>query len=222
MLNRQGADQWVPATIVAVPVIAACAWLALRGEPGWWVPVAIVTIAWLAFLAFFRDPPRHAPASADGCLLAPADGLVSAVSEHTHHDAIGGPALVIRIFLSVLDVHVNRVPWSGRVVSCVHRPGRHLDVRVEESARVNESLLVTIDAPEGFRYAVRLVAGAVARRIACTARTGDTLRRGDRMGMIKFGSTTELVVPSAPGRSSLVSVGDRVRGGVTPLVRWKA
>ena len=222
MLNRQGADQWVPATVVAVPVIALCAWLAFGGEPGWWMPCAFTAVAWLAFLAFFRDPPRRAPASADRCMLAPADGLVSAVIEQPHHDAIGGPALVIRIFLSVLDVHVNRVPWDGRVVGRAHHPGRYLDVRIAESAKVNENLVITVETTQGDRYAIRLVSGAVARRIACTAMTGDTLRRGERMGMIKFGSTTELIVPSAPDRASLVRVGDRVTGGVTPLVRRNA
>ncbi len=222
MLNRQGADQWVPATMVAVPVIACCGWLATHGEPGWWIPCVVVCVAWLGFLAFFRDPPRSPPASADGCMLSPADGLVSAVLEQAHHDAVGGPALVIRIYLSVLDVHVNRVPWDGRVTARVHRPGLYMDVRVAESAKVNESLLVTVETTSGARYAVRLVSGAVARRIACTARVGDGLRRGDRMGMIKFGSTTELIVPSGPDRPSLVRVGDRVTGGVTPLVRWNA
>lgn len=222
MLNRQGADQWVPATLVAAPVISCCAWLATHGEPGWWLPVGVLGLAWLGFLAFFRDPARHPPESSAGCLLAPADGLVSAVVEQAHHDAVGGPALVIRIYLSVLDVHVNRVPWDGRVISRQHRPGQYLDVRLPESAKVNESLLVTVQTTDGGRYAVRLVSGAVARRIACTACVDQTLRRGDRMGMIKFGSTTELIVPSGSGRESLVRVGDRVTGGVTPLVRWTA
>ena len=139
-------------------------------------------------------------------MLAPADGLVSAVIEQPHHDAIGGPALVIRIFLSVLDVHVNRIPWEGRVVGRAHHPGRYLDVRIAESAKVNENLVITVETTQGDRYAIRLVSGAVARRIACTAMTGDTLRRGQRMGMIKFGSTTELIVPMRWPRRSVSPV----------------
>ena len=148
----------VPANMKTVIDEALCAWLAAGGEPGWWVPCAFTAVAWLAFLAFFRDPPRRAPASSDGCMLAPADGLVSAVFEQPHHDAIGGPALVIRIFLSVLDVHVNRVPWDGRVVGRAHHPGRYLDVRLAESAKVNENLVVTIETSQGARYAIAAAA----------------------------------------------------------------
>jgi phosphatidylserine decarboxylase len=218
MLNRHGADQWIPATIVAAPILFACAWLASKGETGWWVPFGVVLIAWTGFLAFFRDPARSIPPAADRTMLSPADGTVSAVLHQVHHEAVHGPAMVIRIYLSVLDVHVNRVPWDGRVISRTHRPGRYLDVRVDESAKVNECLLLQIDAPEGFRFGVRLVSGAVARRIACTARPDDTLHRGDRMGMIKFGSTTELILP-AEGFECLVKVGDRVCGGVSALAR---
>jgi phosphatidylserine decarboxylase len=177
----------------------------------------VVTVAWAGFLAFFRDPPRRIP-PADGTMLSPADGLVSAVLRVAQHDAVDGPAIVIRVYLSVLDVHVNRVPWSGEVLSRTHRPGRYLDVRIADSAHVNESLLLSLRAAEGFRYGVRLVSGAVARRIACTARIGDRLERGARMGMIKFGSTTELVVP-AEAFEPLVRVGDRVHGGLSALAR---
>ncbi|MBM4006383.1 MAG: phosphatidylserine decarboxylase family protein [Planctomycetes bacterium] len=218
MLSRNGADQWIPATLVAVPVMLGCAWLALRGEAGWWLPFGVTAVAWLGFLAFFRDPSRTPPPMSDRTMVSPADGLVSAVLRQAQHEAVDGPALVIRVYLSVLDVHVNRVPWSGRVLQRSHRPGRYVDVRVAESAKVNESMLLTLQASEGFRFGVRLVSGAVARRIACTARVGDTLNRGDRMGMIKFGSTTELVVPDAEFEC-LVQVGDRVRGAETALAR---
>jgi len=220
MLNRNGADQWIPATLVAAPVMLGCAWLAARGEAGWWIPFGVTTVAWLGFLAFFRDPSRTPPPASDRTMVSPADGMVSAVLRQSHHEAVDGPALVIRIYLSVLDVHVNRVPWSGTVSVRSHRPGRYVDVRVAESAKVNESLLLNVQAPEGFRFGIRLVAGAVARRIACTARAGDTLRRGERMGMIKFGSTTELIVPDG-AFDCLVQVGDRVRGGESALARHR-
>jgi phosphatidylserine decarboxylase len=218
MLNRHGADQWVPATLVACPVVAACAWLASSGEPGWWLPCGITLIAWAGFCAFFRDPPRRPDPADPGAWLSPADGRVSGIERHAQHAATDGPALVIRIFLSVLDVHVNRVPWDGEVVARVHRPGQYLDARDASGAAVNESLLVGLRTAGGTRWGVRLVAGAIARRIVCTAHVGDRVRRGDRMGLIKFGSTTELIVPDALG-APLVRVGDRVIGGVTPLVR---
>ena len=218
MLNRNGVDQWMPATLVAVPVAGACAWLAARGEQGWWLPFGVTLVAWIGFLAFFRDPHRTIPPASDRTMLSPADGRVSAVLRRAHHEAVDGPALVIRIYLSVLDVHVNRVPWSGQVIARTHTPGRYLDVRIAESAHVNESVLLSLRAEEGFRFGIRLVSGAVARRIACTARTGDSVHRGDRMGMIKFGSTTELVVPE-DAFDCLVRTGDRVTGGVTALAR---
>lgn len=218
MLNRHGADQWLPATLVAVPVMVACAWLAGGGESGWWLPFAITLLAWAGFCAFFRDPPRSPDPGDPRAWLSPADGRVSGVERHASHPATDGPALVIRIFLSVLDVHVNRVPWDGEVVLREHRPGQYLDARAAEGARVNESLLVGLRTTRGVRWGVRLVAGAIARRIVCTARVGDRVHRGARMGLIKFGSTTELIVPDALGMP-LVRVGDRVIGGVTPLVR---
>ena len=201
-------------------MIAACAWLAIGGEPVWWVPAAICATALLGFLAFFRDPARHPPIAADGCLLSPADGRVSAVFTQAHHHATDGPATVVRIFLSVLDVHVNRVPWDGLVVSRTHSPGRYLDVRTPQSAHVNESLLLCLRATNGRRFGVRLVSGAIARRIVCTLRTGDQARRGARMGLIKFGSTTELIVPA--DSEVLVRAGDRVTGAVTALARLRA
>ena len=218
MLNRHGADQWIPATIVCVPVVAACAWLASKGETGWWVPAAVTFVTWAGFCAFFRDPPRRPNPTDTRGWLSPADGKVSAIERHAEHPATDGPALVIRIFLSVLDVHVNRVPWDGEVVARVHRPGQYLDARDASGAKVNESLLVGMRTAAGTRWGVRLVAGAIARRIVCTATIGTRVRRGDRMGLIKFGSTTELIVPDALGEP-LVRVGDRVVGGVTPLVR---
>ncbi|MEY4841516.1 MAG: Psd [Planctomycetota bacterium] len=220
MLNRHGADQWIPATLVVTPVIAACAWLAVGGEPGWWLPAGVCMIALLGFIAFFRDPPRNAPGSADGCMVSPADGRVSAVFSQAHHDAVDGPATVVRIFLSVLDVHVNRVPWDGEVLSRAHRPGRYLDVRTPYSAHVNESVLLSLRAAGGQRYGVRLVSGAIARRIVCTLRPGDRATRGERMGLIKFGSTTELIVPA--DSEVLVREGDRVVGAVTALARLRA
>ena len=218
MLNRHGADQWGAATAVAVPVLVACAWLAMRGEPAWWLPFGVVAVAWLGFCAFFRDPPRHPAPDSDGCWLSPADGVVSAVEHHTDHAAVGGPAVVIRIFLSVLDVHVNRMPWDGQVTSRSHRPGQYLDARDPRGAHLNESLLLCLRSPGGVPFGIRQVSGAIARRIVCTPRPGDQVRRGDRMGLIKFGSTTELIVPQGVG-GVLVRVGHRVHGGVTPLLR---
>lgn len=186
----------------------------------WWIPAAVTTLVLLAFLAFFRDPARTPPARADGCLISPADGHVSAIFSQAHHEATDGPATVVRIFLSVLDVHVNRVPWDGQVLSRAHRPGRYVDVRLPASAQVNESILLALRTMDGRRFGVRQISGAIARRIVCLPRVGDRLRRGERMGIIKFGSTTELILPAHS--EILAKQGDHVVGGITPLARFVA
>jgi phosphatidylserine decarboxylase len=217
MLNRHGADQWIPATLVVTPVTVACAWLAVGGEPGWWLPAGVCMIALLGFIAFFRGPPRNAPGSADGCMVSPADGRVSAVFSQAHHDAVDGPATVVRIFLSVLDVHVNRFPCDGVVQSVVNTPGRYLDARTAESAKVNENTMMVLTTASGERIGVRQISGAIARRIVCPVSFGTKAKRGHRYGMIKFGSTTELILPRPADVQAHVSVGQRVTGGVTIL-----
>lgn len=212
VLTRYGLREWLAITIVAGVAAGACAVL------GWWWVIAPVAILWLAAVSFFRDPIRRVPASLPGqIMLSPADGTVSAVLQLEHHDAIGGPAALIRIFLSVLNVHVNRSPCDGQVVSITHTPGRYLDARTEESARVNESNLVRLITTDGRTVGVRQVSGKIARRIVCAVKTGDRLARGQRFGMIKFGSTTELILPAQFVARVHVSVGEPVRGGLTQL-----
>ena len=187
---------------------------------GWWWMAIPIGILWIAVAGFFRDPLGRRPRNNDpDAMISPADGRVSAVFQAPEHEATNGePALVVRIFLSVLDVHLNRSPCDGTVRSITHRPGRYLDARSEESAKVNESNLIVLERPNGDPVGIRQVSGAIARRIVCPLNTGDELKRGHRFGMIKFGSTTELIVPDRDGNKTLVSVGDRVCGGVDILV----
>ncbi len=219
-LSPLGADQWIPATLVFIPVITACIALVSHGESGWWIPGILSFMVWLGFVLFFRDPKRIPPRAHDGCMMSPADGRISAITHLSHHESVNGPATVIRIFLSVLDVHINRVPWDGHVMSQVHRPGRYLDVRNPLSAQVNESMLLSLRAADGRLFGIRQVSGAIARRIVCLPRVGDRVIRGDRLGMIKFGSTTELILAEADAAHILVRQGDRVVGGITPLARF--
>ncbi len=213
MLSRYGLREWGLATVVAVAASA----LAFRfGLPLW--AFAAIGFVWLAFVAFFRDPLFRRPTSRDHRdMVSPADGRVSAVFTVPWHDALQGPATVVRIFLSVLDVHINRSPCSGRVEAITHRPGRYLDARTEESARVNESNTVVFAVDGGERVAIRQVSGAIARHIVCGVVVGDGVERGERIGLIKFGSTTELILPRPDDVSVRVRVGDRVKGGVTTL-----
>ena len=123
-VTRYGRREWLTATIIAGVLVAIFAWLS------WWWAVAVVLVPWLAVLAFFRDPPRRVPTDLPPqTMVSPADGCVSAVEETSHHDAVDGAALIIRIFLSVLDVHVNRSPCDGVVLATTHtsRVDRRLD-----------------------------------------------------------------------------------------------
>jgi phosphatidylserine decarboxylase len=221
-LTRYGLREWIAMVLVATFIGAL---LAYAGS--WW-GLGALAVATLAMLSFFRDPWFRKPASDDPRdLVSPADGKISAVFTVPEHEATGGPALVVRIFLSVLDVHVNRSPCDATVVALKHRPGLFLDARTEESATRNESNLITLSvavASGEARIGVKQISGAIARHIVCPIAPGDRLGRAERFGMIKFGSTTELIVPFPERSKALVKVGDRVKGGVTILVRadWLA
>lgn len=188
----------------------------------WFWPAAIGTaLLWLAGLAFFRVPNRTVP-SGPGLLVAPADGRVTDVTRLEHDDGIGGPAQRIGIFLSVLDVHVNRSPCDGRVRELAYRRGEFLDARHGQSGERNEANTLVIDPerPLPGPIVVRQIAGRIARRIVCRLTSGQTLRRGELFGLIKFGSRTELIVPADCGYEAAVRVGEHVAGGATVLIRW--
>ena len=173
-------------------------------------------------LYFFRDPRRAPPYEGtergERVLVSPADGRVVDIEEVEEPEFLGGRALRIGIFLSILDVHVNRSPLAGRVKLVKYTPGKFLAAFNERAATDNESNLVGIETflHEPLRLAVKQISGIIARRIVCTCRETEDLARGERFGMIKFGSRTELYLP--PGAAEIsVKVGDRVRGGLTVI-----
>lgn len=174
---------------------------------GWWAAAAVFAVAALGCLGFFRDPERTPPVL-PGAVLAPADGRVMAVTEVM--DAWVGPAVRVSIFLSPLDVHVNRAPIGGLVKNVEYAPGRFMAAYRPEASEENERCTVSVEG-EAAHVAVKQIAGVVARRIVCRARPGDSLRAGERYGLIRFGSRTDLVVPR--GTDIRARVGDRVRGG---------
>jgi len=185
------------------------------------VPVFIFLLIWL--LWFFRDPERPIPAE-PRILVAPADGRVVEIAEVGGGlcPYLGGPATRIAIFLSIFDCHVNRSPAAATVEQVAYRPGRfHLAWKPEASAE-NECAEVGLALAEGGgRILVRQIAGGIARRIVCACREGQGLRRGERIGMIKFGSRTEVLIPSSLGFRPRVQVGTRVRAGVTILGEFR-
>ena len=176
-----------------------------------WIKAALLLGVVAAFMTFFfRDPERAAPTLA-GAILAPADGRVMAVRT-TVDDPFVGPAQAVSIFLSPLDVHVNRSPLAGLVVGVEYRPGAKLAAYRPEASEQNERTTIAIQG-EAARVVVRQIAGVLARRIVCRVRPGDKLASGERFGLIKFGSRTDLIVPASVRLQ--VKPGDRVRGGET-------
>jgi phosphatidylserine decarboxylase len=215
-LTKYGRREWLIATAVAAVLVAACAWW------DWWWAAPVPVVLWLAIAGFFRDPLRRVPRDLPPeVLLSPADGKVSAVVQADGHETVEGPATVIRIFLSVLDVHVNRAPGDGQVTGLDYRPGKFHDARTAQCAAENESQLIAMRLDNGPAIGVRQIAGKIARRIVCDLRQGDRLRRGGRFGMIKFGSSTELILPRSHVAEVHVRPGDRVKGGLTVLATLK-
>lgn len=188
----------------------------------WFWPAAIpLVIVWGWSIAFFRDPLREA-SFGPGILCAPADGVVQDITPVDQHGAPHRPAVRIGIFLSLFDVHINRSPCTGRVRSVDYLPGKFFPAMKPEAATLNESNTLVLDPSASMPgpVVVRQIAGLAARRIVCHAQPGTELAIGERFGLIKYGSRTELIVPKLPGTQVMVKVGDKVRAGLTPLV-WQ-
>lgn len=166
-------------------------------------------------LYFFRDPVRVPPGD-PSLAVAPADGVVVAVEDCDGDGLLGGPVRRIVIFLSVLDVHVNRSPIDGTIERSDPRTGRFLDARNPQSSELNARRTWLIRGAGG-AVVVRQITGAIARRICAWKQVGDIVRRGERFGMIRFGSRTEVDFPA--GTEILVRPGERCRGGETPVAR---
>ena len=179
--------------------------------------LAIIDVLLFAFVFyFFRDPERLIPED-PAIIVSAADGLVVGVEELEEPDFHLGPMLRIAVFLSVFDVHVNRSPVEGVVKSTIYKPGKFLDVRHPDSSKRNECRSWWLETARG-PVAVRQIAGLVARRIVIWADEEWPLARGQRFGMIRFGSRTEVFLPI--GCTPLVKVGDRVEGAASPIARW--
>jgi phosphatidylserine decarboxylase len=177
----------------------------------WWFFLLLL----LCTIAFFRDPEREVPSDAN-LIVAPADGTVMDIVELSETEVLKQKTLRIGIFLSIFDVHTNRAPIGGRVIYRQRRPGLFLDARRKDCSEKNESITWAFESPR-VTIVARQITGAIARRIVPWANVGDELKKGDRFGMIRFGSRTELYLPLSA--IVLVKVGDHVAGGSTPIAR---
>ncbi|MFZ3376123.1 MAG: phosphatidylserine decarboxylase, partial [Chthoniobacterales bacterium] len=166
-------------------------------------------------LAFFRDPDRTTPADPN-LVVAAADGTITDIVEVDENELLKKRSRRIGIFLSIFDVHTNRAPIDGRIIYRQHRPGLCLDARRPESSEKNESMTWAFENSR-VTIVVRQLTGAIARRIVAWSQVGDELKKGDRFGMIRFGSRTEVYLPLAA--TVLVKMGDHVSGGLTIIAR---
>lgn len=179
---------------------------------GWQVSGVTACVLAVLVALFFRDPPRDIP-KGEGLIVAPADGAVVQVTRYLGQE-LQEPATQISIFLSVLDVHINRAPFPAVVEEVTYRPGTFRIAWQPEASVNNEQNLIALKAPEG-RLLVKQIAGLIARRIVCRVVPGQKLEAGERIGMIRFGSRVDLIVPA---RAELfVKRGDRVKGGTTVM-----
>jgi len=221
-LTKYGFDVWSRFSGVAIVLACIVLGAGMRFGHGWWWGWVPIGVAWLVFASFFRDPIRRIPTDLpEGAMLSPADGRISAIEHVDSHETTEGPAVVIRMFLSVLNVHVNRAPCDGEVTAISYVPGKFLDARTEDSAKINEYNLVTLRMKNGETMGLRQVSGKVARHIVCALSVGDRVKRGQKFGMIKFGSTAEVILPRPDDVTVRVNLGDRVRGGLTVLAELR-
>jgi phosphatidylserine decarboxylase len=191
----------------AFPLLAAAALIAWLAGPLWALPVLLLVVF---FLWFFRDPNRLIPGEA-GALVSPADGKITDVSPLILN---GTPRLRISIFLNVFDVHVNRSPVSGVIRSVQYHEGKFLNAMNAASAELNEQNVVTVEG-EGQVVVFKQIAGLLARRIVFDKKVGDRVERGERVGLIKFGSRVDVLLDASAVLA--VKVGDRVKGGSSVL-----
>jgi phosphatidylserine decarboxylase len=181
----------------------------------WFWPLALIVIpVFLWLFAFFRDPNRKIPAE-QHAMVSPADGRVSDITEIEHDELIGGPAVRVGIFLSVFNVHINRCPCDARVISIQYKKGKFINaMKHGDASSQNESNTIVLAEPKGNEpiAVVRQIVGLIARRIVCTVATNEVVERGQRIGMIKFGSRTELTIARRLEPTIKVKIGQTVRG----------
>lgn len=165
-------------------------------------------------LWFFRDPRRAVPQEA-GLLVSPADGTIVDISKVEEGRFLKKPAIKISIFLNVFNVHVNRVPAEGKIVGIFYNAGRFFAANVPKASLENEQNAVVLEIPSGKRIVCIQIAGLIARRIVCWAKEGERLTRGERFGLIRFGSRVDLFLPVET--EIQVALGAKVKGGETIL-----
>ncbi|MCE9610724.1 MAG: phosphatidylserine decarboxylase family protein [Chthoniobacter sp.] len=189
------------------------------GAVGWWLGwtwlMVIAALLVIFCINFFRDPEREIPAG-DDVVVAAADGVVADIEELEESEVLKTKCRRVGIFLSVFDVHVNKAPIAGKITYQKHHPGLFLDARNPECSKKNEALTWAIEGAKA-TLVIRQITGAIARRIVPWSQVGDTVPKGFRFGMIRFGSRTEIYLPMTA--TVEVKVGDKVVGASSVIAR---
>ncbi|HOD34586.1 MAG TPA: phosphatidylserine decarboxylase family protein [Syntrophales bacterium] len=186
----------------------------LSGLMGFYV-FAALNLLFSLFCAFFFRNPERTPPEDERIFVSPADGKVLRIDEVELTDPIEGSYKKVSVFMNVFNVHVNRIPYSGRVERVLYRTGKFLSANLDKASEDNEKNTVILTTEDGRKFMTVQIAGLIARRIICWISEGMSVSRGERFGLICFGSRVEIFLPA--GASVLVKAGQRVRAGETPL-----
>lgn len=218
---RWGLSELIAFTVVCILSSVLLTVLAWLGFSGWllWICSVILFLFWLEIVWFFRDPPRSIP-NDPSAIVSPADGTIVELAEVEAEGFPLNKAYRIGIFLSVFNVHINRSPVTGVVKQLRFYPGKFLNALKTRSARVNEQLWIDLEhETTGIPLRITQISGALAHRIVCELQIGQKLSKGEKFGMIKLGSRTELYLPLGTRFELNVKIGDKVKGGSTILMR---
>lgn len=215
-LHKEGISSVLWTSLLLILVGTAAFWLAGNHWLGWLLTLFCLFL-WGIVVFFFRIPKRDYPEASAGVLFAPADGKVVAIEQVHEPEYFSASCTKISIFMSPVNVHVNRYPVSGKVVYCRYHAGKYLVAWHEKSSVLNERNTVVVRTGQGFEVLVRQIAGAVARRIVHYAREGMEVCASEELGFIRFGSRVDLFFPS--DATILVEKDQKVRGGISVLAR---
>ena len=193
----------IPGILTLIALLAGATWVAA------FFLLLTVFVIW-----FFRNPQRIAPESTSQ-IVSPADGKVIRIEEVTDEDFEGETVRKISIFMNVFNVHVNRIPCAGKVYSIRYKEGKFLSANLDKASALNERNTVMVRTEDGQRIKTVQIAGLIARRIVCWVKEGMQLNRGERFGLIRFGSRVEVFLPLST--VTLVALGDKVKAGETPI-----
>ncbi|MBI5887320.1 MAG: phosphatidylserine decarboxylase family protein [Deltaproteobacteria bacterium] len=181
-------------------------------------PIRAAFVLWEIFvIAFFRDPERVIP-SGNESIVSPADGLIIKIEQVWESRLLEADALKISIFMNVFNVHVNRAPAACKVVKILYNPGKFVSANLDKASLENEQNAVLGESQLGHKFVFNQIAGLIARRIVCRVKEGARLTKGERFGMIRFGSRVDVYLP--PGSRVSVKLGDKVRAGSSIIAYW--